>query len=86
MSRVALGEEPLKAARWARRWRAFWPRFAVARSVSEAFSAAEDVRMWLEELARNPILDHEAEHCVQEALRDLRAVRTFLKRSNPAPQ
>ena len=76
----------LKAARWARRWRAFWPRFTIARTASEAFSAAEDVRTWLEELARNPILDHEAEHCVQEALRDLRAVRLFLKRFRPDPK
>jgi hypothetical protein len=73
----------LRAARCARRWKAIWPRFQIARTPTEALSAADDVRMWLEELAKNPILDHEAERCVGEALRDLRAVRMFLRRMEP---
>jgi len=73
----------VKAAICARRWKAYWPRFITARTPSEAFSAAEDVRMWLEELVQNPILDHEGLHAVQEALRDLRAVRRFLLRLRP---
>lgn len=71
----------LREAICARRWKACWPRFTLARTPAEAFSAAEDVRMWLEELAQNPVLDHEGLHAVQEALRDLHAVKRFLRRA-----
>jgi hypothetical protein len=74
-----MDDDLLKAARARGRWRMWGPRYEIARSPLEALVACEGVRMWLEELANNPILDHEAEHCVGEALRDLRGVRMYLR-------
>jgi len=75
----AIQNELVKDAQGRRRWRMCGPRYRIARTPLEAFASCEDVRSWLEELARNPILDHEAEHCVGEALRDLKAIRSFIR-------
>jgi hypothetical protein len=68
------------------RRRSWAMRYAIARNPAEAFTASEDVRIWLEELACLPNLGFDGEHCVVEALRDLRTVRTYLRQlaRNPA--
>lgn len=71
-------DEILRAAQASQRRRDWNTRYAIARTDEEALTACEDVRLWLEELACNVILDHAGEHCVAEALRDLRAVRTYI--------
>ena len=85
MSAVPM-HELVKEAQGRRRWRACGPRYKVARTALEAFAACEDVRSWLEELARNPILEHEAVHCVGEALSDLRAVRVYVRMLSRKPE
>lgn len=81
----AVGEETaaefVSEARASRRTRDWYMRYHNARTPEEAFTACEDVRLWLEELACNVCLDHEGQHCIGEALRDLRVVRTFLSQS-----
>jgi hypothetical protein len=71
-------EQILRAARASRRRRDWYARYQVARTRDEAVTACEDIRLWLEELAGNPVLDFAAEHCVAEALRDLGTVRGFI--------
>jgi hypothetical protein len=71
-------EQLLRAARASRRRRDWNARYRIARTRAEALTACEEVRLWLEELACNPVLDYAAEHCVAEALRDLRVVRGFV--------
>jgi hypothetical protein len=69
----------LKAARGRPLKRDWCARYTTARTPEEAMTAAGDVQVWLEELASNGALDFAAEHCVAEALRDLGAVREFLR-------
>lgn len=61
--------------------RGHWPRYQRASSMDEARVAADYVKSWLDELACMPHLGHDGEHAVAEALRDLHAVRGFLRRS-----
>jgi len=53
--------------------------FRRARSQDDAALAAECATEWLEELARMD-LGHDGDHAVGEALRNVRAVRGFLRR------
>jgi len=62
-----------------RRSRSWCIRYSIARTPEEALTATEDARLWVEELSCNIALDHEGQHCVAEALRDLRTARVFLR-------
>lgn len=69
----------VRCARGSRQIREWYTRFDIAREPQEAFTTCEDMRLWLEELACNPCLDHEGEHCVGELLRGVRVMRAFLR-------
>jgi hypothetical protein len=79
-------EDLLKDAR-AKIRRREWPsKYEMAKNAEQAFETCQGIRYWLEELAGNPCLDHEGEHCVREALRDLRSVRMFLRLAKRRPK
>ena len=53
--------------------------YMIARSKDDALDAAECARSWIEELVRMD-LGHEGTHAVGEALQNVRAVCSFLRR------
>jgi hypothetical protein len=65
-------------ARKPRAHRSWSASFRRARSQDDAALAAECATEWLEELARLD-LGHDGDHAVAEALRNVRAVRSFLR-------
>jgi hypothetical protein len=54
-------------------------KYQIVRNADDALDACESVRDWLEQLEAIPEIGFDGEHCVTEALKELRRVRVFLR-------
>jgi hypothetical protein len=54
--------------------------YGIARAPAEAHDACAIAEEWLAELGQMAWLDHESEHAVHQALRNIRAARKFLEK------
>jgi hypothetical protein len=76
----ATAAELVRQARGRHRPRSTTPLQRIASREDSTRAACRNLRLWLDELARNCCLDFAGEHCVGEALRDLAVVQKRLRR------